>query len=106
MRRARSPDAPKMTRAQDSAPPSFGPASPPSFGPASAMALASIALDGVTPELLPQSRYELRPERVLLTRAEAGEEGVSEDGGGDIERSEEHTSELQSRLPLVCRLLL
>src|SRR2546422_3365643 len=28
------------------------------------------------------------------------------DGGGDRERSEEHTSELQSRLHLVCRLLL
>src|SRR2546422_7072711 len=26
--------------------------------------------------------------------------------GGDIDRSEEHTSELQSRLHLVCRLLL
>src|SRR2546429_4203924 len=28
------------------------------------------------------------------------------DGIGDYERSEEHTSELQSRLHLVCRLLL
>src|SRR3989449_7688956 len=27
-------------------------------------------------------------------------------GGGGVERSEEHTSELQSRLHLVCRLLL
>src|SRR2546422_11197203 len=27
-------------------------------------------------------------------------------GGHDVERSEEHTSELQSRLHLVCRLLL
>src|SRR2546429_1079248 len=27
-------------------------------------------------------------------------------GGGDLARSEEHTSELQSRLHLVCRLLL
>src|SRR2546429_1343300 len=36
----------------------------------------------------------------------AGVEAVSQDLGGDIGRSEEHTSELQSRLHLVCRLLL
>src|SRR2546429_5160538 len=32
--------------------------------------------------------------------------GAEQDGFGDEERSEEHTSELQSRLHLVCRLLL
>src|SRR2546429_3290176 len=32
--------------------------------------------------------------------------GFALDGVGDGERSEEHTSELQSRLHLVCRLLL
>src|SRR2546429_1235015 len=32
--------------------------------------------------------------------------GIGIDHDGDAERSEEHTSELQSRLHLVCRLLL
>src|SRR5207249_10329449 len=32
--------------------------------------------------------------------------GRAVDGGHDVERSEEHTSELQSRFDLVCRLLL
>src|SRR2546422_3003900 len=32
--------------------------------------------------------------------------GFSEESGIKLERSEEHTSELQSRLHLVCRLLL
>src|SRR3712207_7738222 len=32
--------------------------------------------------------------------------GVAEEGAGVVERSEEHTSELQSRQYLVCRLLL
>src|SRR3712207_7097308 len=32
--------------------------------------------------------------------------GVLEPGDGDVVRSEEHTSELQSRQYLVCRLLL
>src|SRR5687768_17624323 len=36
--------------------------------------------------------------------ADEGDEG--DDGDGDEGRSEEHTSELQSRLHLVCRLLL
>src|SRR5690606_16198453 len=31
---------------------------------------------------------------------------IETDGDGDVERSEEHTSELQSRENLVCRLLL
>src|SRR2546422_4251653 len=33
-------------------------------------------------------------------------EGAEHEGQGGCERSEEHTSELQSRLHLVCRLLL
>src|SRR2546422_6710615 len=36
----------------------------------------------------------------------AGEEDRDEREYGEVERSEEHTSELQSRLHLVCRLLL
>src|SRR5699024_12407579 len=39
----------------------------------------------------------------LLPPAAAGEQP---DGGGRTGRSEEHTSELQSRFDLVCRLLL
>src|SRR3712207_8224233 len=42
--------------------------------------------------------------RLLLVRVVAVEAGVAEDGQ-DV-RSEEHTSELQSRQYLVCRLLL
>src|ERR1041385_8422880 len=38
--------------------------------------------------------------------SEAGMPGVSDPGGHAIARSEEHTSELQSRLHLLCRLLL
>src|SRR2546429_2750541 len=37
---------------------------------------------------------------------EGGGAGGEAEGGGDGARSEEHTSELQSRLHLVCRLLL
>src|SRR2546422_7014126 len=40
----------------------------------------------------------------LMVRRLAREEGLF--CGGSTGRSEEHTSELQSRLPLVCRLLL
>src|SRR2546422_3780944 len=39
-----------------------------------------------------------------LVQRECGDEQV--DRAGDADRSEEHTSELQSRLHLVCRLLL
>src|SRR2546422_3312241 len=44
-------------------------------------------------------------ERRALTGERSGEEQQAEGGCGD-RRSEEHTSELQSRLHLVCRLLL
>src|SRR2546429_6717576 len=36
----------------------------------------------------------------------AGRAAAGEAGAANVERSEEHTSELQSRLHLVCRLLL
>src|SRR3712207_8229779 len=39
-------------------------------------------------------------------RLEGPVEGVHQVAGGAVERSEEHTSELQSRQYLVCRLLL
>src|SRR3712207_7928579 len=46
--------------------------------------------------------------RLLLAGlAELGRLGAPDEGGrGDAQRSEEHTSELQSRQYLVCRLLL
>src|SRR5699024_2773382 len=40
------------------------------------------------------------------SREHPGEKAVHVRGVGDIGRSEEHTSELQSRFDLVCRLLL
>src|SRR2546422_8008553 len=47
------------------------------------------------------------PQHTLVSCQRAKEEGKSVDlGGRRIIRSEEHTSELQSRLHLVCRLLL
>src|SRR5690606_39672515 len=45
----------------------------------------------------------LRPMLLLLA---AGALGKRESGDGGVGRSEEHTSELQSREKLVCRLLL
>src|SRR2546422_8279967 len=51
----------------------------------------------------PRSNHEVRPQR-LECRGEAG--AAQAEGDGDERRSEEHTSELQSRLHLVCRLLL
>src|SRR5882762_11610853 len=44
------------------------------------------------------------PRQIL--EAQAGKRGGVGEGGGQTERSEEHTSELQSHLNLVCRLLL
>src|SRR2546429_4980005 len=38
--------------------------------------------------------------------AEHAQDHEDDGAGGHVERSEEHTSELQSRLHLVCRLLL
>src|SRR3712207_7770383 len=42
----------------------------------------------------------------VVAAQERGEVGVEAGSGGPGERSEEHTSELQSRQYLVCRLLL
>src|SRR5690606_42044876 len=44
--------------------------------------------------------------RALERAATKGPHGLPLMGGGDWNRSEEHTSELQSRENLVCRLLL
>src|SRR5687768_18177119 len=58
---------------------------------------------GHAPELRRQAEHGLHPERDLLVQR--GHDAV--DHLGEVEqRSEEHTSELQSRLHLVCRLLL
>src|SRR3712207_7460884 len=53
--------------------------------------------DGLRPEL-PRAR--------VLRRARARPRGAAGDARADAARSEEHTSELQSRQYLVCRLLL
>src|SRR5438445_3496402 len=48
--------------------------------------------------------FEVRPDAVTVTRDVVG--GARLQFRGDRARSEEHTSELQSRQYLVCRLLL
>src|SRR2546429_722203 len=53
-----------------------------------------------TPRKAPSAR--VRPRRTLMYERPSGRQG----GRGRASRSEEHTSELQSRLHLVCRLLL
>src|SRR3712207_7331270 len=69
---------------------------------------------------LPPRRTRLRHLPALLHAADAGGSGegagdlsrrgvraaAAQERGGQAERSEEHTSELQSRQYLVCRLLL
>src|SRR3712207_8814835 len=53
-------------------------------------------------QMAPRDRDRGAP--VLARRGRAGRRGAGPEGGGP--RSEEHTSELQSRQYLVCRLLL
>src|SRR5687768_18335698 len=68
-------------------------------GTAEALAAAGVRADLVPERFVAESLLEAFPDgpgRVLLPRA-----AVARDA-----RSEEHTSELQSRLHLVCRLLL
>src|SRR2546422_5108999 len=47
-----------------------------------------------------------RPRHRSALGRDGGERGAAADAVGRVARSEEHTSELQSRLHLVCRLLL
>src|SRR3712207_7614167 len=62
--------------------------------------------DQPRPEV-PRQRQPLRPVRRRHDlEALAGEEPAHEVAHGGLVRSEEHTSELQSRQYLVCRLLL
>src|SRR3712207_8163231 len=51
---------------------------------------------------LPAARRDQGQDAIGFAEIEAGQD----DGVGDVARSEEHTSELQSRQYLVCRLLL
>src|SRR3712207_7681488 len=53
-----------------------------------------------------QRRDDEKKERVLEAEVELGEGVAGHYGDHDGQRSEEHTSELQSRQYLVCRLLL
>src|SRR6266403_1188572 len=52
--------------------------------------------------------HELRPAFLVRLRDHCGRKAIAfqRDGNAQVERSEEHTSELQSRRDLVCRLLL
>src|SRR5436305_6275870 len=61
---------------------------------------------GASPSIL--ARHAERRRRVLGLRTKRGPRavGAPPGGSGHVKRSEEHTSELQSRPHLVCRLLL
>src|SRR2546422_1535278 len=56
--------------------------------------------------LLHPSHHRRYPGPHQLRQPELADQAVPEGGPGPAHRSEEHTSELQSRLHLVCRLLL
>src|SRR2546429_6455385 len=55
---------------------------------------------------VPTAGPSSRSGRVAATAAERGTPSWKKRSAGRVDRSEEHTSELQSRLHLVCRLLL
>src|SRR3712207_7931750 len=59
-------------------------------------------------DALPISRHDVRPAQPDFARRAHGDFVCARLGlaGDDLHRSEEHTSELQSRQYLVCRLLL
>src|SRR5207249_10243451 len=58
------------------------------------------------PQELPVANPGADGDRLADTDADAETDGDAEIGGHQHDRSEEHTSELQSRFDLVCRLLL
>src|SRR3977135_4736873 len=62
--------------------------------------------DTATTEIYTLSLHDALPISVVAVRHEAPPEGEDDDRQGTSQRSEEHTSELQSRYNLVCRLLL
>src|SRR2546422_4640791 len=70
----------------------------------------TLSLHDALPISLPIGRFPRRHDALPHGRANyrqgAGDENRGEPGQRDAERLEEHTSELQSRLHLVCRLLL
>src|SRR2546422_8061000 len=53
-----------------------------------------------------QATIFISPVRLQLVDGRGAEKTVADGGARPADRSEEHTSELQSRLHLVCRLLL
>src|SRR5207247_3696223 len=53
-----------------------------------------------------RARADAGGDNPFATRARGGTRRVGSEVGGFATRSEEHTSELQSRVDLVCRLLL
>src|SRR5260370_7054874 len=65
--------------------------------------------DTATTEIYTLSLHDALPISVPKARAEALKQQIEQSGRPvtpELERSEEHTSELQSHLNLVCRLLL
>src|SRR3989449_2730863 len=67
---------------------------------------AAIAVAEVNPRLNVAVISKVYPMRSHTVSAEGGAAAVIKTGDTLDDRSEEHTSELQSRLHLVCRLLL
>src|SRR5699024_12208203 len=93
--------------------PSFPPPRPSALGRQRRAAAAAAVVRG--PAMLMRSRAPRRSTRgtrqlrVLMPRGLAGlarESGIGASAHAAAGRSEEHTSELQSRFDLVCRLLL
>src|SRR6202043_4263524 len=62
--------------------------------------------DTATTEIYPLSLHDALPIYYEVTRTAEGVWGLHPESSGYVFRSEEHTSELQSRPHLVCRLLL
>src|SRR5699024_11240507 len=65
----------------------------------------SAAPAGLGP-ILPPIRMSLAVTKVIVNRNAISRKSFGAAARGRVDRSEEHTSELQSRFDLVCRLLL
>src|SRR2546422_2729871 len=76
------------------------------MGGGGAVLRAAIAVAEVNPRLNVAVISKVYPMRSHTVSAEGGAAAVIKTGDTLDDRSEEHTSELQSRLHLVCRLLL
>src|SRR2546429_820544 len=70
-----------------------------------ALELTALIPRGQPERHVAEPRVEVRAELIDALLGAAGHRPTFDEGGAEV-RSEEHTSELQSRLHLVCRLLL